>query len=353
MHKKKIAVVLLNLGGPDSMSAVKRFLFNLFYDPNIIRLNNPFRWLIAKFISIRREKKAQGIYAKMGGKSTILPMTKNQADKLEEKLNKDQKNNYKVFVSMRYWHPFADEVIKEIENFLPDEILLTPLYPQFSTTTTKSSVEEFGNLIKKSSLKNTDIKAVCCYFNNKNFIEAHVQLIREKVIDLKEKYRILFSAHSLPEKIIEQGDPYKWQIEETCSKIIELLNIENLDYKICYQSKVGPLKWLSPSTEEEIKKAADDNIALIIVPIAFVSEHSETLVELDIEYSNLFKAHSNKPYIRIKALNDNDKFIEALAGQVDLMIAQNSQFSQNNIKIFSELKCAQNKFKDCFCNLNK
>lgn len=137
--KKKVAVVLFNLGGPDSLSSVKNFLFNLFCDPNIIRLINPFRWLIAKLISTKREKESQAIYAQMGGKSTILPLTQMQAKKLEENLNKIEDNQYKVFVSMRYWHPFASEVINDIEKFSPDEILLLPLYPQFSTTTTKSS----------------------------------------------------------------------------------------------------------------------------------------------------------------------------------------------------------------------
>ena len=338
--KKKTAVILLNLGGPDKLSSVKEFLFNLFYDPAIIRLINPFRWIIAKLISSRREEKAKGIYAQMGGGSTIFPITNNQAKLLEAELNKNLAGEFKVLVSMRYWHPFASEVIKEVENYAPDEILLLPLYPQFSTTTTESSLNEFSKL-----LKNTKMKSVCCYFKDYNFIKAHVDLIKDKIP--KEKYRILFSAHGLPEKIIKQGDPYQYQVEETVAAVVKDLDPKT-DYVICYQSKVGPLKWLGPSTEEELEKAAADNIAVMIVPIAFVSDHSETLVELDIEYKQLFAEKCKKPYIRIPALNDNHHFIKALFEQAKLMIEDKPQISKNNLDIYAKEKCTGN-FKDCFC----
>ncbi len=338
--KKKTAVILLNLGGPDKLSSVKGFLFNLFYDPAIIRLINPFRWMIAKFISARREEKAKGIYSQMGGSSTILPITNNQAKVLEVELNKSFAGEFKVLVSMRYWHPFASEVIKEVKNYAPDEILLLPLYPQFSTTTTKSSLDEFSRL-----LKHPIIKTVCCYFKDANFIKAHVDLIKLKIPE--EKYRILFSAHGLPEKIIEQGDPYQYQVEETVAAVMKDL-APKTDYVICYQSKVGPLKWLGPSTEEELEKAAQENIAVIIVPIAFVSDHSETLVELDIEYKQLFAKKCKKPYIRIPALNDNYYFIKSLLEQVKLMTEGEPQISKNNLDIYAKEKCTGN-FKDCFC----
>ncbi|MCT4634767.1 MAG: ferrochelatase [Rickettsiales bacterium] len=337
---KKIAVVVLNLGGPDKLSSVKEFLFNLFYDPAIIRLANPFRWLLAKLISSRREKTAKEIYSQMGGKSTILSATNKQAKSLEIELNKKLKDEFKVFVSMRYWHPFASEIAKKIKVYAPDEILLLPLYPQFSTTTTKSSLDEFSNLMKNFNLKTT-----CCYFKDPNFIKSHAELISKNLP--KEKYRILFSAHGLPEKIIKQGDPYQYQVEETVKAVVKEL-APKTDYVVCYQSKVGPLKWIGPSTEDELKKAAEENIAVVVVPIAFVSEHSETLVELDIEYKELFEEKCKKPYIRIPALNDSDLFIKSLFDQTKLMLDGKAKSSKNNLKIYSQTKC-KGSFKDCLC----
>ena len=315
---RKIAVVLLNLGGPDKLSSVKGFLFNLFYDKAIIRISNPFRWILAKFISSKREKIAQEIYQQIGGSSTILPITIKQAEKLELALKTNKKDEFKVFVSMRYWHPFAREVIKEIEKYKADEILLVPLYPQFSTTTTESSFEEFKKISKQK------VKTICCYYKNHNFIKAHVDLIKEAIKKVNGEYRVLFSAHGLPEIIIKKGDPYQWQVEETVKEIIKNLD-ETVDFAICYQSKVGSLKWISPSTEDELLRATQDDKSVIIVPIAFVSDHSETLVELDIEYKELFEIKSNKQYIRVNALNENEDFISCLVDQVHLMLENETQ----------------------------
>lgn len=311
---KKTAIVLLNLGGPDKLSSVKGFLFNLFYDKAIIRLINPFRWILAKFISSKREETAKKIYQQIGGFSPILQTTKKQAELLENELKKS--GNYKVFVSMRYWHPFASEVIEELNNFSPDEIILLPLYPQYSTTTTKSSIDEFKELLKKSKLKEKKLKSICCYYQNSNFIKSHVELIKEKIDGIDGCFRILFSAHGLPEYIIKQGDPYQWQVEQTVNNILKELD-RDLDYTICYQSKVGRLKWITPSTEDELTRAAKENISVVIVPIAFVSDHSETLVELDIEYKELFEDMCNKSYIRVKALNEDKNFILSLVDQVN------------------------------------
>ncbi len=345
---KKIAVVLLNLGGPDKLSSVKQFLFNLFYDPAIIRLSNPFRWLLAKFISFKREEKAKAIYSKIGGRSPILALTQGQAQALEVSLNEEKDKTFKVLVSMRYWHPFASEVINLLEDFAPDEILLLPLYPQFSTTTTESSLKEFANLLKKSSLKNINLKSVCCYYQDPSFIKAHVTLIKEQIFQLKDKFRILFSAHGLPDYIIKQGDPYQFQIEETSKKIAKELAISEADYIVCYQSKVGSLKWIGPSTEEELIRAAKDNITVVVVPIAFVSEHSETLVELDIDYKELFEKNCKKAYIRIPALNEEVNFIQSLVNQVNFMLSNTPKNAKNNLKLFTKSVCAD-KFINCLC----
>lgn len=336
--KKKIAVVLFNLGGPDKLSSVKEFLFNLFYDKAIISLANPFRWLLAKFISIIRNKKSQKIYSQMGGASTILPITKKQAYLLEKELKKTSEKEYKVFISMRYWHPFSKDIIKDIEKFAPDEIILLPLYPQFSTTTTKSSLDDFKKILDNSEIKLVKRKFICCYYNDPYFVKSHVELIKKSLLGDEKKYRILFSAHSIPEYLVKNGDPYQWQIEETCKIIAKELNIE--DYIICYQSKVGKLKWLEPSTEQEIKKAAQEDVSILIVPIAFVSDHSETLVELDIDYKKIFyETSKTASYIRVESLNENNNFILSLANQI---------YSD-----FQERKCPKNFCKCYYLRDNK
>jgi ferrochelatase len=317
--ENKIAVILLNLGGPDALSNVKPFLFNLFYDKAIITLPNPFRWMIAKLISSRREKIAQDIYSRIGGSSPIIKETEKQLGALKKKLDsKIYGQDIKLFIAMRHWHPMSDEVAFKVKEYNPDKIILLPLYPQFSTTTTGSSVTDLTEAFKRHKV-NAELKNICCYFDNDDFISAHAELILKSISELKSKdFRLLFSAHGLPKKTIESGDPYQWQIEQTVALVVKKLNIKNLDYRITYQSRVGPLEWIGPNTEEEIKEACQEQKALVVCPIAFVSEHVETLVELDIEYSEIAKEHKIE-YIRVPTLGVNEKFIEALA---DLVIKE-------------------------------
>jgi ferrochelatase len=312
---KKTAIILFNLGGPDDLKSVKPFLFNLFSDNAIIDLPKPFRFLLAKLISSRRAVKARDIYNKIGGKSPILELTNLQAKSLENNLSTQNKDSeYKVFVSMRYWHPMSDVVVRNVKNYSPDKIILLPLYPQFSTTTTGSSFSDWERAASSIGLKTPTTK-ICCFPSDLGFIAAHAKLIKDAYWKASEngKPRVLFSAHGLPEKIIEKGDPYQWQIEKTVSMITQILAIEELDYSICYQSKVGLLKWLTPSTESEIKRAGDEKIPLLVVPVSFVSEHSETLVELDIEYRKLAEKHGVTGYVRVPSLGVEPLFIEALA----------------------------------------
>lgn len=311
----KIAIILLNLGGPDELKAIKPFLFNLFYDPAIINLPKPMRWLFAKLISSRRAVKARDIYNKIGGKSPILELTNLQAKALEEQLSlQDNDSEYKVFVSMRYWHPMSDMVVRNVRNYSPDKVILLPLYPQFSTTTTGSSFADWERAANSIGLTIPTTK-ICCFPADLGFIAAHAKLIKDAYWRASEtgKPRVLFSAHGLPEKIIEKGDPYQWQVEKTVAMITQILAIEELDYSICYQSKVGLLKWLTPSAESEIKKAGSEKIPLLIVPVSFVSEHSETLVELDIEYRHLAEKYGVTGYVRVPALGVEPLFIETLA----------------------------------------
>lgn len=307
----KTAVVLFNLGGPDSPRAVKPFLFNLFNDKSIINLPQPLRMMVAWLASNRRYISAQGIYDKMGGKSPILDYTRAQAQLLEKNLSK-QEEEYKVFIAMRYWRPFIRETVADVKAFKPGKIILLPLYPQFSTTTTQSAFDAWYKEADKQQL-HAKHHPICCYPFEQYFVEAHVQLIRPVVEEARRfgTPRILFCAHGLPEKIVRGGDPYAWQVGRTASAIMRSLGA--VDNVICYQSKVGPLKWLEPSAESEIHRAAQDNVPIVIVPISFVSEHSETLVELDGDYRALAQRKQVPFYGRVSALNTNAHFIESLA----------------------------------------
>ena len=349
-NRKKIAVVLFNLGGPDSLNAIKPFLFNLFNDQYIITLPSVLRFLVAKLISTRREKVAKAIYANTGGKSPILEETLAQKEALKQELIKNSDITFELFICMRHWHPMTAEAVKNIKNYEPNEIILLPLYPQFSTTTTASSLNEFARNLSKELIDKTKLKTICCYPLDEGFIDSHVKLIEAKLSDKVDlsNYRMLFSAHGLPEKIVKAGDPYQWQIEQTVFKIINKLQLlpkfKKIDYKVTYQSRVGPLKWLEPNTEDEIKIAGKDNKSLIIIPVAFVSEHVETLVELDIEYKHIAAEH-NIDYVRVPTLSTNELFIKSLANMIlnfssrDSSCLSSSNFSRICPDIYGKCPC--------------
>jgi ferrochelatase len=200
------------------------------------------------------------------------------------------------------------EVAKNVKDYNPDKVVLLPLYPQYSTATTESSIEQWFKSAKNINLKK-QTNYICCYPTQKTFLKAHVELIKNKTSSLKN-FRLLFSAHGLPEVTIKKGDPYQWQIEKTVGGVVSLLG--DVDYTICYQSRVGPLKWIGPSTPEAIDKAIKDDVEIVVVPIAFVSDHSETLVELDIEYREYAKQKGFNKYNVVPALNLNETFIKAL-----------------------------------------
>ena len=306
----KKAVILFNLGGPDNLESVEPFLFNLFNDPAIISIPSFLRYPLAKFISKRRTPIAKNIYREMGNRSPILELTEQQAKSLEKNLS--TQGSYKCFVVMRYWHPRAADVIKKVQAYNPEEIILLPLYPQFSATTSGSSITEWKKLCEKENYK-AKTKIICCYPTQDNFIESHASLIKKTIKKLNDKnFKLIFSAHGLPENKIRKGDPYQWQVEETVKKIMLKLVSENLNYVTTYQSRVGPMKWIGPSTDEEIVKHSKEKKGLVIVPVAFVSEHSETLVELDIEYKKLAEKNGCSFYKRVPALGVEENFIKGL-----------------------------------------
>lgn len=312
---KRLAVVLFNLGGPDSLAAVKPFLFNLFNDPAIIRLPQPLRYLVAKLISGRRAEPAKEIYAQLGGRSPILPLTEQQAGALTEAIDGLALGfETRVFIAMRYWHPRAAETAKAVADFAPDEIVLLPLYPQFSTTTTESSLKEWQGAAARAGIT-ARTATIRDYPVEPGWVQAQALLIG-KVLDQLPAgvpYRLLFSAHGLPQKVIDGGDPYQRQVEQTAEAVARALNRPGLDWRVSYQSRVGPLEWIKPYTEAEIRRAGEEKTGLVVVPIAFVSEHSETLVELDIEYRELAHESGVPDYRRVPAVGTEPAFIAGLA----------------------------------------
>jgi len=339
----KKAVILFNLGGPDKIENVEPFLFNLFNDPAILNLPTILRYPLAKLISNRRAPVAKKIYEELGGSSPILKLTKEQSETLEIKLNQTETDNeYKCFIIMRCWNPRAKEVIKDVQLYGPDEVVLMPLYPQYSAATSGSSIKEWKDVCKKNNY-HVKTSTICCYPTDKNFINAHTKEIIKKIKDLKN-FKLIFSAHGLPEKNIKEGDPYQWQVEQSVQKIVENLNIENLDWILSYQSRVGPLKWIGPSTETIIIENSKIGKHIVLVPIAFVSEHSETLVELDIEYKEIADANGCKNYTRVPALGINEDFIKAMS---ELIIKKN-EYKISEDLYPPKIQCPSN-FKKCPC----
>ena len=293
----KVAVVLFNLGGPDGPDAVEPFLFNLFNDPAIIGAPTPIRWCLAKYISKKRAPVAREIYEHLGGKSPLLALTNDQSAALVEEVAGDF--DCQTFVCMRYWHPMSDAVAKDVKDYNPDKIILLPLYPQYSVTTSGSSIKDWHRAAAKAGLS-VPTTEVCCYPTIDGLIDAQAALIEpyvQKISD-NEKFRVLFSAHGLPKKVIAGGDPYQSHVEMTSKAVAEKLSLAPENWVVCYQSRVGPLEWIGPSTDDEIERAGKDGIDVIVVPIAFVSEHSETLVELDIEYKELAEKAGVGHYFR-------------------------------------------------------
>ena len=320
---RKIAVVLFNLGGPDGPDAVQPFLQNLFKDPAIIRAPAPIRWMLSRFISRTRAPSVKKNYAMMdaGGGSPLLPETKKQAAALEQALAAHYPgDDVKCFIAMRYWHPFTEDTAKEVEAWQPDETILLPLYPQFSTTTTGSSLGSWSENYSRSS------KSICCYPFEDAFIDAHVDLIMKawETAGSPKDVSLLLSAHGLPEKIVKDGDPYQWQCEQMAAKISAKVP-SDWDVVGCYQSRVGPLKWIGPPTEEEIEKASKACRHILIAPIAFVSEHIETLVELGEEYREVAEEHGAGSYTPVSALGTHSGFISYLSQLVQDAITSDSE----------------------------
>ena len=313
---EKIGVVLLNLGGPDSLEAVEPFLYNLFVDPDIINFPGSFlvrKWL-ARLISSKRHPKIQEQYKQIGGKSPLKDYTLGQAALLEKKLNENFPA--KVNAAMRYWHPFTEEVLDELEKESIKKVILLPLYPQYSMATTESSVKEWKKHLKLRDSK-IEWTLIEHYYDFPPYVEACVERINQGLekfpAEKRDEVDILFSAHGTPMKLVRQGDPYSGHICETVTAVREKGGWKN-PHRLCFQSKVGPQKWLTPSTPETIDELAKaGSKMMLLVPIAFASDHLETLFEVGIEFRREAEHKGVEQFEVTEGLNYSEKFIDALA----------------------------------------
>ena len=314
--KKRRAVVIFNLGGPDQTRAIQPFLFNLFYDRAIIDYPNPIRWIIAKIIAGRRAPIARQIYDRIGGGSPIVHETRQQATTLQDQLNRQSDEwDHQVVVSMRYWHPFAAEAAQSVADYGPDEIVLLPLFPQYSVTTTKTGFAAWDRAVESIGLK-VPTRRISSYPAQDGWVKAQCDLIQPALQDASVPLRVLFSAHGLPKKTVKAGDPYPDHVAIGAQAIADRLALSQNEWVICYQSRVGPMEWIGPSLDDELNRAAGDGVGVVIVPISFVSEHSETLVELDMDYQLIADKLGITIYRRIPVVGVSKPFIEGLAEMV-------------------------------------
>ena len=333
---QRLAIVLFNLGGPDRPEAVEPFLRNLFSDPAIIGAPGFVRLPLARYIARKRAPKARAIYEEMGGGSPLLPNTKAQGEALSAVLAGRLSGwDLQVSIAMRYWHPLTEAAAAEVAAFKPDRIILLPLYPQYSTTTTGSSFAAWHKAAKAVGLSGVPSAAICCYPHQQGFVREMAALIRPRWQEARESgaARLLFSAHGLPKKVIAKGDPYQWQVEQTAAAVAQALGLADQDWQVCYQSRVGPLEWIGPATEAEITRAGVAGCAVVLAPIAFVSEHSETLVELDIEYAHLAREKGVPLYLRVPTAGCGAAFIDGLAELVVAGVNRPGVASENGGRI--------------------
>jgi ferrochelatase len=311
----KTAVVLFNLGSPQSEKDIEPFLYRFFMDPHIIDAPLWVRWLVAKKISITRSRgAARDAYRHLNFKSPLLENTRQQAAALERAL-RETGADARCFVSMRYWDPLAKEVTRALKEYQPDQIVLLPLYPQYSTTTTGSSFDNFWDEAEAAGMDEIKATTIKDYPTQWGFIEASAIQIDTELKKAPPKTRLLLSAHGLPQRTIAKGDPYQRQCEETAAAIaarLQQVGWRNLDWQLCYQSRIGPLEWIGPSIGTALEKAAADKVAVVVYPLSFVSENVETLVELDIEYKDRAAQLSLPAYLRAPTVGTHPLFIEGL-----------------------------------------
>jgi protoporphyrin/coproporphyrin ferrochelatase len=316
----KIGVLLFNLGGPEALRDVKPFLYRLFSDPEIIHVKfSPLRKAIAYTIATLRRKTSEGYYSQIGGGSPLRRLTEEQAGALEKEL-RDRGRDAETFVGMCTWHPFLREAIDKIQKANLDSLVILPLFPQYSVTTTGSGFAVLRKLIDlHPEFRKLDVQWICSWPDHPAYIRSFVQTIQRELDKFgnAEKVHMIFSAHSIPASYVRNGDPYLEQTKTTVELIMDELGRRN-PYQLSFQSKIGPVKWLEPSTNDVItdlgKQGIDD---VLVIPVSFVSEHIETLYELDILYKKVAAAAGVGNFKRVPALNSDPTFIQALADIVE------------------------------------
>ncbi|MEM9162499.1 MAG: ferrochelatase [Cyanobacteria bacterium P01_F01_bin.4] len=346
----RTGVLLLNLGGPEQLEDVRPFLFNLFADPEIIRL--PFPWLqkpLAWLISNSRAEKSQENYKQIGGGSPLRRITEEQADALKAQL-KTQGYDAKVYIGMRYWYPFTEEAVAQIKNDGVEDLVILPLYPQFSISTSGSSFRLLEQLwLEDPSLNRINYTVIPSWYNREGYVQAMANLIAQEIDKLPnpDSAHVFFSAHGVPVSYVEEaGDPYQREIEQCTELIMRQLNRPN-GHTLAYQSRVGPVEWLQPYTEDAIAELGANGIHdLVVVPISFVSEHIETLQEIDIEYRELAEEAGIEGFHRVPALNTDTTFINDMTAMVvEALKAPRKLFSdvvqpEKRVRIYPQDKSA-------------
>jgi ferrochelatase len=329
----RVGVLLLNLGGPDELRDVRPFLYNLFSDPEIIRL--PFSWLqspLAWFISTMRAKKSQENYRQIGGGSPLRHITEAQAQALKERLQQ-QGHDAEVYIGMRYWHPFTEEAIARIKRDNITELVILPLYPQFSISTSGSSFRLLEQIWQEDpTLHQINYTVIPSWYQQPGYLQAMAQLIAQELDQFPDpdSVHLFFSAHGVPVSYVtEAGDPYQKEIEDCTALIMQTLNRPN-PHTLAYQSRVGPVEWLKPYTEDALQELGTQGVNdLLVVPISFVSEHIETLQEIDIEYRELAEESGIHNFQRVPALNTHPVFVDSLSTLVaDALEAPSRHFSE-------------------------
>ena len=322
---QKLGIILFNLGGPETLTDVKPFLYKLFSDPEIIRIRSDLlRKAVAYSIATLRRRRSEGYYRQIGGGSPLKRITEEQAAALSAEM-RWAGVEVDTFVGMCTWHPFFEETLDHVEKSGVDQLVVLPLFPQYSVTTTGSGVRNLKQLIsQRPALAGLDIRWVSSWQNNPTYIKAFVDLIRRELNKFRNpgEVQVLFSAHSIPEKYVQEGDPYLDQTRETVELIAEGLGRRN-PYCLSFQSKIGPVKWLAPSTNDVIVELGKQGIQeVLVVPVSFVSEHIETLYELDILYKKVASDAGIGDFKRVPALDCDPTFILALREIVETALGE-------------------------------
>jgi ferrochelatase len=322
MHQ--YAIVLFNLGGPDSLDAVKPFLYHLFSDRDIFNIPMGQK-IFAKLLSGLRASKVRERYRYIGGKSPVNKWSQLQRSMLEQELKKVI-SGAAVYTAMRYWHPTIEDTARKISQKTYDKITLLPLYPHYSVTTTGSSINEWQRVYRGDKDK---VNYIYAYYDNPKYIAALNERIDEAMMrfpeNVREDIQIVFSAHGTPERLVTKGDPYSMHIKETVACVMKARNFSH-EYHMCFQSKVGPGKWLGPSTDAMIKSLGEKRKKqLLLVPVSFVSDHIETLFELDVEYRRIADMANIENYVVMEGLNDSKTFVAALKD----LVVQSIQINVN------------------------